>query len=124
MLNTFLMAKTDETFTTVDLLEVDLLSGEANFIKAGAAPSFVLRGDRLHRIESRTPPAGALRRMCAEQTSFGVREGDFVILMSDGAGTDDDAGWLIRLLSGSTFDHAAAHKPKSSSNTPPYANKF
>lgn len=108
MLNTFLMAKTDETFSTVDLLEVDLFSGDANFIKAGAAPSFILRGDRLHRIESRTPPAGALYRMCAEQTTFSLREGDFVIQMSDGAeGTAEGAGWLIRLLSGASFDSAA-----------------
>ncbi|MBR3837052.1 MAG: SpoIIE family protein phosphatase [Clostridia bacterium] len=109
MLNTFLMAKTDETFTTVDLLEVDLLSGEANFIKAGAAPSFVLRGDRLHRIESRTPPAGALVRMCAEQTAFRLRPGDFVILMSDGAeAAGDGSGWLVRLLAGSAYENAAA----------------
>jgi stage II sporulation protein E len=108
MLNAFLMAKTDETFTTVDLLEVDLFSGDANFIKAGAAPSFVLRGDRLHRIESRTPPAGVLCRMCAEQTAFRLRQGDFVIQMTDGAEeTGEGSGWLIRLLSGQQFENAA-----------------
>ncbi len=109
MLNAFLMAKTDETFTTVDLLEVDLLSGDANFIKAGAAPSYVLRGDRLHCIESRTPPAGALVRMCAEQTSFFLKEGDFIIQMSDGAEVaGEGSGWLIRLLTGQSFQNAAA----------------
>lgn len=108
MLNTFLMSKTDETFTTVDLLEVDLLSGNANFIKAGAAPSFVLRGESLHRIESRTPPAGALSRMCAEQTSFVLRDGDYVILLSDGAEeSGEGSGWLIKLLASSDFDGAS-----------------
>lgn len=108
MLNTFLMSKTDETFTSVDLLEVDLLSGSANFIKAGAAPSFVLRGDRLHRIESRTPPAGALVRMCAEQTGFSLRDGDFVIQLSDGAeDSDEGSGWLVKLLAASSFESAA-----------------
>jgi len=108
MLNTFLMSKTDETFTSVDLLEVDLLSGNANFIKAGAAPSFVLRGDRLHRIESRTPPAGALVRMCAEQTNFSLRDGDFVIQLSDGAEDNGEgSGWLIKLLAASSFESAA-----------------
>ncbi len=108
MLNTFLMSKTDETFTSVDLLEVDLLSGNANFIKAGAAPSFVLRGDRLHRIESRTPPAGALVRMCAEQTGFTLRDGDFVIQLSDGAeDSGEGSGWLVKLLAASSFESAA-----------------
>ncbi len=108
MLNTFLMSKTDETFTTVDLLEIDLLSGQANFIKAGAAPSYVLRGDRLHRIESHTPPAGILSRMCAEQTAFSLREGDFVILLSDGAEWGEEGGYLAAKLSGIKFESAAA----------------
>ncbi len=107
MLNTFLMSKTDETFTTVDLLEIDLLSGEANFIKAGAAPSYILRGDRLHRIESLTPPAGILGRMCAEQTAFTLKEGDFVILLSDGVESGEE-GFFPKQLSGRTFDSAAA----------------
>ncbi len=107
MLNTFLMSKTDETFTTVDLLEIDLLSGEGKFIKAGAAPSFVFRQDRLHRIESRTPPAGVLYRMCAEQTSMVLKEGDYIIQLSDGA-EGGDTGWLVKLLSGSDFQNAAS----------------
>lgn len=107
MLNAFLMSKTDETFTTVDLLEIDLLTAQANFIKAGAAPSYILRGDRLHRIESRTPPAGILSRMCAEQTSFTLKEGDFVILLSDGADAGEEGEILASLLAGKAFDNAA-----------------
>jgi len=109
MLNAFLMSKTDETFTTVDLLEIDLLSGKANFIKAGAAPSFVLRGDRLHRIESRTPPAGILTRMCAEQTAFELKAGDYIIQLSDGAEeAGEGSGWLVKLLTDAAFENAAA----------------
>lgn len=108
MLNSFLMSKTDETFTTVDLLEIDLYTAEANFIKAGAAPSYVLRNHLLHRIESRTPPAGILKRMVAEQTTFSLCEGDFVILLSDGVEeADGENGWLIRLLSGKRFENAS-----------------
>ncbi len=107
MLNAFLMSKTDETFTTVDLLEIDLFSGEAHFIKAGAAPAYVLRGERLHRIESRTPPAGVLRSMCAEQTSFRLYPGDFVILLSDGVEQGGTDGNLFSLLSEKSFGNAA-----------------
>lgn len=108
MLNTFLMSKSDETFTSVDLLEVDLMSGEGSFIKAGAAPSFVLRGDRVHKIESRTPPAGILRKMCAEKTAFRLVDGDFIIMLSDGCMDAGDEGmWLVSYLSGLPFDTAA-----------------
>ncbi len=108
MLNSFLMAKTDETFTTVDLLEIDLYSAQANFIKAGAAPSFVLRRERLHRIASQTPPAGAIPNLCAEQTRFPLRGGDFVIQISDGAQETEEGGdWLVELLSKKTYSTAA-----------------
>lgn len=108
MLNAFLMSKNDETFTTVDLLEIDLLSGEAHFIKAGAAASYVLRGERLHRIESRTPPAGILRSMCAEQTTFRLLPGDLVILLSDGVEEGEEQGALISLFSERNFENAAS----------------
>lgn len=84
MLNGFLLAKNNECFTTVDLLEVDLLSGEGSFIKAGAAPSFVLRGDNLFRIASQTPPAGILPQMSAEKTRLELRPGDLIVMISDG----------------------------------------
>ncbi len=91
MLNGFLLAKNNECFTTVDLLEVDLLNGEGSFIKAGAAPSFVLRGDNLFRITSQTPPAGILPQMSAEQTRLELRPGDLVVMISDGILQGEDA---------------------------------
>lgn len=108
MLNAFLMSKTDETFSTVDLLEVDLLDGTGSFIKAGAAPSYVLRDDRVHCIRSRTPPAGALSKLCAEETRFRLRAGDLVFLVSDGAVTEDDADALLPLLLNTPRESAAA----------------
>ena len=107
MLNAFLMSKTDETFSTVDLLEVDLLDGTASFIKAGAAPSYVLRGDRVHCIRSRTPPAGALNKLCAEETRFPLRAGDLVVLTSDGAGAEDEST-LLPLISNMPRESAGA----------------
>ncbi len=109
MLNTFLMSKTDETFTTVDLLEVDLLSGEGSFMKAGAAPSFIIRGDRIHKIASLTPPAGILAHMCAEQTKMKLLPGDLVLMLSDGAlSGEEDEGAMMKLLAEKRFETAKA----------------
>ncbi|HAZ20637.1 MAG TPA: hypothetical protein DCY75_10775, partial [Clostridiales bacterium] len=52
ILNTVLMSKPDESYTTVDMLEVDLMEGIATFIKAGAAPTFVIRDENLFKIFS------------------------------------------------------------------------
>ncbi len=99
MLNYIIRRKGDECSATVDLFELDLLSGEATFIKSGAAPSFVKRGDSLFRIKSQTAPLGLMKSIDTERIRVEVQEGDYVIMLSDGISqTIEDAPWLIELI--------------------------
>lgn len=99
MLNNLLLSKNDETFSGIDLLEIDKLSGSAYFIKAGAAPSFVLRKSRLYKICSETPPVGIIPAFSAESTRFSLEKGDVIIMVSDGViESDADAVWLSALI--------------------------
>lgn len=100
MLNSFLLARNDECFTTVDLLEVDLLSGEGSFVKAGAAPSFVVRRDNVFRVTSRTPPAGILPKLTAEKTALELLAGDVIVMISDGVCPDSESEWFLSKLAG------------------------
>ena len=90
MLNSALLSQPGEHFTTVDLLEIDLFTGRCTFIKAGAAPSYILRGSKLYKIASETPPAGILPSFTAESTRFDVRPGDWIFLVSDGVLAEPD----------------------------------
>ena len=104
MLNNLLLSKSDESFATVDLLEVDLLSGDASFVKAGAAPAYIVRASKLYKIASFTPPAGIVRSFCAESTGFSLEKGDTVLMLSDGVvQSSDDAPWLCEMLSADAF---------------------
>lgn len=99
MLNNLLLSKNDETFSTVDMLEIDKLSGSAYFIKAGAAPSFVLRKNHLYKIASETPPVGIIPSFSAESTRFNLEKGDTIIMVSDGVvQSDADAVWLSEII--------------------------
>ncbi len=73
-----------ETFTTVDMLEADRVLARAKIVKAGAPPSFLLRGDKQYIIKSRTPPMGIIKEVVPEQTSFSLKKGDIVLMVSDG----------------------------------------
>lgn len=84
MLNKVLMAKKDEVFTTIDLIEIDKLTGEATLVKAGAAPSYLLRGGDCTKLESRTLPAGIMPAVKAEQIKLRLRRGDCLVMLSDG----------------------------------------
>lgn len=100
MLNNLLLSKNDESFATVDLLEIDLLTGNAQFIKAGAAPAYIMRAAKLYKIASFTPPAGIIRSFNAEKTCFTLERGDTVLMLSDGiVQSSDDAPWLCEMLS-------------------------
>lgn len=84
LLNNYLASRETEVFATVDLLEADLYTGKAVVLKAGAAPSFILREGRCKRLEIATAPTGIIRELTAKQLSFTLKEGDVLVMFSDG----------------------------------------
>ena len=100
MLNNFIRNKNLECFATVDLLEIDLLSGEASFVKSGAAASYILRDGKLFKLASSSLPIGITREMNAEEIRFTLRPGDLVVMISDGVSQSfEDSVWLLEHLS-------------------------
>ncbi len=95
LLNGFLRARPGECSATVDLCEIDMITGEAHFVKCGAAPSYLLRGDQLFRIASGTMPLGILREVSAEETTFTLCSDDLLLFFSDGVcGDDESSAWI------------------------------
>lgn len=90
----------EECSTTVDLFEMDTVSGEAVFTKCGAAPSYIKRKNSLFRIKSETMPLGLLKSVDAERIRAEVSDGDYIVMMSDGISRPDteDTPWLVELL--------------------------
>ncbi len=88
-----------ECSATVDLFSVDLYMGDAEFIKSGAAPSYVKRGSSIFRIKSKTAPIGLLKAVDAEKIHVDLEGDDYIIMFSDGiAQSAEDAAWLLELL--------------------------
>lgn len=89
----------DECSATVDLLELDLMSGVAAFIKSGAAPTYIAREGTVYKISSRTMPVGIIKDADARITRFDTRKGDIIVMMSDGCCHDsEDCPWLVEYL--------------------------
>ncbi|MBQ4353469.1 MAG: SpoIIE family protein phosphatase [Clostridia bacterium] len=103
MLNGIVRCTGRECSATVDIAQIDLVTGEARFVKSGAAPSFILRDGSIFRLQSKTVPIGIIRALDAEMITFTVEEGDTVVMVSDGAARSyDEAPWLLDLM---TDDH-------------------
>ena len=108
-LSSALALRGEETggFTTVDLLQVDLFSGEAELYKLGAAPTYVKKGTDVQRLSGRSLPAGLAEGDAGALDRFTLRlsPGDCVVMVSDGiCGTGEDS-WLRDKLA--KFDGAS-----------------
>jgi len=74
----------EEKFSTVDMMSIDLYSGEADFIKVGAVPSFIKNGEKVEMVESRTLPIGVLDKADIDIKSKKLKPADMIIMLSDG----------------------------------------
>jgi stage II sporulation protein E len=104
MLNNLILSRCsgsrEECSSTIDLIELDLITGEASFIKSGAAPSFIIRDGQVRRLQAGTAPIGIIRGLETGTAKFSFRQGDTVVMVSDGI-TEAEGGeaWLTELLS-------------------------
>ncbi len=99
MLNGFIRSRGSECSATIDLAEIDLITGEACFVKSGAAPSYILRNGNLFKLQSKTVPIGIMPTLDAEKIQFDLMEDDIIIMLSDGVAQSLEEGvWLANLL--------------------------
>ena len=96
-----LRAEASDSFTTIDLLTVSLRDGEGELYKYGAAPTYIKRGSRVHRVCCGCLPAGlAAEEAPPETTRVRLEPGCFLVMVTDGVADATDDGWLQELLRG------------------------
>lgn len=85
MVNSALIVKSgEESLATIDAATFDLYTGKAVFYKAGAAPTYIKRGEKLAKLESVSMPAGILGGIVFDKNSLAIKHGDIIIMASDG----------------------------------------
>lgn len=89
----------ERNMSTLDLCRINLTSGLADFWKAGASVSFIKRANRVEVLEGDGLPLGIFHQLNLNHKHVQLREGDYVILISDGvleAFQQDDAALILR----------------------------
>ena len=92
-------------FATVDLMCVDLFTGQTDFYKYGAAPSYVYNGKTVQRIKCKSFAPGLNEGGSApDLVSMRLKPGNTAIIASDGviSGSGDD--WVKTLIKSSDGD--------------------
>lgn len=98
VVNSALMVKSeDESLATLDISCVDLYTGKVEIMKAGAAITFVKKNDKVMRYDATSLPAGILTDVNLTHDDVWLRNGDWIVMVSDGAVTTGDI-WLEKIL--------------------------
>ena len=70
--------------STLDVCDMNLYTGECEFIKVGAACTYIKRGRLVDRLSSQSFPLGVFGQMEPEVMYRTLENGDYVIMLSDG----------------------------------------
>lgn len=102
LLNSALLLRDGENwgFATVDLMCIDLFSGETCFYKYGAAPSFVRSGKTVSRIKCETLAAGLSLGggIAPDVVRMKLSPGSTALIASDGVIADGEDEWIKNML--------------------------
>lgn len=74
----------DGNHPTMDICDLDLYLGQCIFRKVGAAVSYVKRQGEVEEVDSETLPLGILDDLNMNKVVKTVRDGDYIIMMTDG----------------------------------------
>ena len=77
-------AGSEQNMSTLDLCDINLYTGECEFVKVGAACTYIKRGNLVDRLSAQNLPLGVFGQMEVESISRTLKNGDYIIMLSDG----------------------------------------
>lgn len=109
LLNGNMLLRGSSTFSTVDLLKLDLYTGTAYIYKWGAVPSYWKDGDQLHIVGNPTPPPGVGLEDSSvpEQFKLSMKSGQLLVMISDGVYGEETEATIASYTATSTRELAA-----------------
>lgn len=74
----------EQAMSTLDVCDIDLYTGNCEFLKMGAACTYIKRGRLVDRLSAQSLPLGVFGEMSPEIQTRTLLSGDYVIMLSDG----------------------------------------
>lgn len=106
VVNSSLMVKSeDESMATMDVVDFNLFTGKAAVRKAGACTTYIKRSGALIKKDLSSLPIGILSQAKFVREDVALKEGDFIVMVSDGVLSGNEE-WLERMVT--SFQEASA----------------
>lgn len=96
---TLLSLGNEQNLSTLDMCDINLQTGLASFWKVGAVSSYIKRRNGVEILEGNSLPLGIFHQLELNSVEVQLKEGDYIILISDGileAFQDDEAVYLLQ----------------------------
>ena len=85
LINNTILANTEqETYATLDTMILDLYAGSAEYIKNGAAPTFIKNKNNVDIIKSISLPTGVLNKVDLIVYDRDLEDNDIIVMCTDG----------------------------------------
>lgn len=84
MINSALVLKLEESFSTLDICSLNLRTGIADFIKIGASATFIIRSSDVYLVKSSSLPMGMLNTVDLEVSVKRLKDNDIILMLTDG----------------------------------------
>ncbi len=102
LLNSVMLLRNGDTwgYATVDLMCIDLFTGQTGFYKYGAAPSYIRGGRSVRRVKGASMAAGILagEGESPDVVRMRLRPGGMALIASDGVVPEEDDEWLREMF--------------------------
>ncbi len=97
LINSIMVLKSEnDSFATLDMCIIDLHTGEVEFIKTGAEPSFIKQGRNVETVRAASLPVGLMPEMEVSTFARKVKEGDTIVMITDGVETKEGGDKWIK----------------------------
>ena len=84
LINTSLINQNTEIFATLDIAIIDLYTGNIEFIKSGACPTYIKNNKKVQVIKSNSLPTGMIDNGQIQTFDKDITSGDILLMCSDG----------------------------------------
>lgn len=84
LINSSLINQNEEIFATLDIAIIDLYTGNIEFIKSGACPTYIKNGNKVQIIKANSLPAGIINDAGLQSFDIDIVSGEIMLMCTDG----------------------------------------
>ncbi len=109
LINSTLSMNTNvETYSSIDMMILDLYVGQAEILKNGACHTYIKNRKNINKIQAKTLPVGIVDKIALEAQTIEVTDGDIIVMCSDGVLESKDEikkDWIEEFLKNITTNN-------------------